>query len=154
MNALQVKHAAGLEVWRQRIMECRASGRSVREWCEKEGFSPSTYYRWEREVFGGLKKPKVQKECVIPAVASRAEQSLVELPLASPGALACTKETGIAAGRDPCANTITVCRAPEEKGSAFHPVAVLRMGGTELSLTNEASAKLMRQLKELLSHAE
>ena len=156
MNAVQMKHAAGLEVLRQRIMECRASGRPVREWCEQEGYSPSTYYRWEREVFGRLKRPKAEKESSVSAVIPHTEQSLVELPLADPDshALACMEETGIAVGSDSCANAITVYRAPEEKAPVFHPVAVLRMGGSELSLTNEVSAKLMRQLQELLSHAE
>lgn len=36
----------------------------------------------------------------------------------------------------------------------FCPVAVLRMGGIELSLTNAVTPELMKQLKELLSHAE
>ena len=33
MHATQMKHAANLEVWKERIMDCRASGLTVREWC-------------------------------------------------------------------------------------------------------------------------
>lgn len=156
VNALQMKHAAGLQVWRQRIMDCRASGQPVRVWCAQEGFNPSTYYRWEREAFGGLKKSKAQKEASIPAANSCAEQALVELPLAGQGrqALDCTEEVGLAAVGDLHNATYSVSKRPDASAPAFRPVAILRTGDTELSLTNEVSAKLMRQLKELLSHAE
>lgn len=36
------------ECWRERISSCEASGLTVSDWCRKEGFSPSTYYRWKR----------------------------------------------------------------------------------------------------------
>ena len=38
--------------------------------------------------------------------------------------------------------------------SPFCPVAVLRLGTMELSLTNAVAPELMKLLKELLSHAE
>ena len=37
---------------------------------------------------------------------------------------------------------------------SFCPVAVIRIGSVELSLTNAVSAKLIRQIKELLPDAE
>ena len=49
MNTQQIKHAANLRVWKERIIECRASGQTVRAWCEQHDICPSTYYRWERE---------------------------------------------------------------------------------------------------------
>lgn len=42
----------------------------------------------------------------------------------------------------------------QEEASVFRPVAVLRIGEAELSLTNGVSSRLMRQLKELLGNAE
>ena len=32
------------------IRECRNSGLSVRAWCQQQGITPTTYYRWEQEV--------------------------------------------------------------------------------------------------------
>ncbi len=33
-----------------RIQDCRGSGLTVRAWCEQQGITASTYYRWEREL--------------------------------------------------------------------------------------------------------
>ena len=44
--------------------------------------------------------------------------------------------------------------APTVSGSVFRPVAIVRVGGMELSLTNGVTPKLTKQLKELLSYAE
>jgi hypothetical protein len=141
MHATQIKHAANLEEWKRRIMECRASGLTVREWCSQNSWSTSTYYRWEREAFGSLEKdPGVPEGCCT-AVVPVSRQALVELPISSPpaiGSLATDKET-------PAKEIAPI--------QAFHPVAILRMGDTELSLTNEVSHILMRQLKDLLSNA-
>ena len=34
------------EQWRQRIMECRSSGMSVKNWCESNGLCEQTYYKY------------------------------------------------------------------------------------------------------------
>ena len=44
--------------------------------------------------------------------------------------------------------------APTVSGSVFRPVAIVCVGGMELSLTNGVTPKLTKQLKELLSYAE
>ena len=36
------------EYWRAHIRACRHSGLTVEDYCAKEGFSPSTLYRWRR----------------------------------------------------------------------------------------------------------
>jgi len=142
MYAIQMKHATNLEVWKQRIMACRTSGLSVREWCSQNAWSTSTYYRWEREAFGNLEKEPGNPGDRCTAVAPVSRQALVELPISGPSAPA-----------SPVAET----EAPAKETASdqvFRPVAILRVGDTELSLTNEVSHKLMRQIKELLSHAE
>lgn len=50
MTSIELKHQAQLQEWASAIKECRSSGRSVREWCRQQGITPTTYYRWEREV--------------------------------------------------------------------------------------------------------
>lgn len=37
VNANQMKHAANLAAWKERIVECRASGIPVKVWCEQKG---------------------------------------------------------------------------------------------------------------------
>ena len=135
MNANQMKHAANLAEWKQRIVDCRASGLSVRAWCEGKQVSPSTYYRWEREIFGRIKKPSADEtaeplacEDLLPS----SHHDLVEVPLDEP----------------------TCATMTPTDHTGFCPVAVIRVGQMELSLTNAVSAKLMKQIKELIPDAE
>lgn len=142
MYAIQMKHATNLEVWKQRIMACRTSGLSVKEWCSQNSWSTSTYYRWEREAFGSLEKEPGDSGDLCTAVAPVSRQALVELQISGPSV-----PVSPAAEAEAPANETALAQA-------FRPVAILRVGDTELSLTNEVSNKLMRQIKELLSHAE
>ena len=48
MGVRALKHAALLQEWSARIMECRSSGMTVKAWCEGQGISIKTYYYWER----------------------------------------------------------------------------------------------------------
>ena len=50
MTAIELKHQANLQRWAQAIQECRSSGASVKAWCETQGITTTTYYRWERAV--------------------------------------------------------------------------------------------------------
>lgn len=50
VTSIELKHKARLQEWGSAIKECRSSGQSVREWCRQQGITPTTYYRWEREV--------------------------------------------------------------------------------------------------------
>ena len=135
MNAKQMKHAANLAEWKDRIIACRASGLSVKAWCEQNYWNTSTYYRWEREIFGRVRKStptEPEAEASGEALMPICGQALVELPVAEPQ----SSSTGLAGT------------------PVFRPVAVVRVGDMELSLTNAVSPKLMKQLKELIPHAE
>lgn len=132
VNANQMKHAARPEDWKQRIMECRASGLPVKTWCAQNAYNTSTYYRWERELFGRIKKTPAETSDLVArseVMPVTTKQEFVEVPVA--------EET-----------------VPSTAGPAFRPVAIVRVGSMELSLSNGVSPKLMKHLKELLSHAE
>ena len=74
MNVNAVKHQAKLLEWKDRVADCRSSGMSVKHWCEENGCSPKTYYRWEQEILGKVRQiAKTQSQPV-----------LAELPLAAP----------------------------------------------------------------------
>ena len=45
-----VRNPADLELWQERIRECRRSGMTVTAWCEKQGISDKTYYYWHRKL--------------------------------------------------------------------------------------------------------
>lgn len=127
-----MKHAARLEEWKQRITECRASGLTVKEWCAQNGCNTSTYYRWERELLGRIKKSAPEGTNLIigsktmPAVS---KQELVEVPV--------VEEAG-----------------PTTTESLFRPVAIVRACGMEVSLTNAVTPEFMKHLKGLLAYAE
>ena len=48
MDVRGIKHAAKLSGWSERIRACRSSGKPVKTWCEENGISIKSYYRWER----------------------------------------------------------------------------------------------------------
>lgn len=155
MHTTEMKHVANLEKWKKRIMACRTSGLTVREWCSRNAWSTLTYYRWEREAFGNLGEQSDQPGNPCTTTAPASGQSLVEIPVAASDrqALAPAEATKMPT-KPPRARKSEAHRVSQEETLGFQPVAVLRVGHTELSLTNEVSQKLMRQVKELLSHAE
>ena len=48
MNAWDIRRAAQIPMWRERIQKCRSSGMTVRRWCEENQIQAKTYYRWEK----------------------------------------------------------------------------------------------------------
>ena len=56
MTSNELKHQARKQEWGLAIQECRGSGLSVREWCRQRGVTTTTYYRWEREILGGIRR--------------------------------------------------------------------------------------------------
>ena len=67
MTSIELKHQARLQEWAGAIRDCRSSGLSVRQWCRERGTTPTTYYRWERELLSVASTAKVLSET--PAVA-------------------------------------------------------------------------------------
>ena len=61
-------------------MECRSSGESVKTWCREQGISVTTYYRWEREIFGRVGR---EKGVAVPVAAGAPE--LAEVPAVEAG---------------------------------------------------------------------
>ena len=50
-HRLQTLNAAQrVELWAERIAECRSSGMSVRAWCREKEISEKTYYYWQRRL--------------------------------------------------------------------------------------------------------
>jgi len=133
VNANEMKHAASLAEWKQRIMDCRASGLPVKAWCTQNSYNASTYYRWERELFGKMKKPATTTELVIRSESMLATTGpeMVELPVSVGEKTATAKEEPV-----------------------FCPVAVVKVGELELALTNAVSPKLMKHLRKLMPYAE
>ena len=50
MTSTELKHQVRLQEWVGAIQDCRSSGLSVRQWCRERETTPTTYYRWEREL--------------------------------------------------------------------------------------------------------
>ena len=67
MTSTELKHQARLQEWAGAIQDCRSSGLSVRQWCRQSGITPTTYYRWERELLSIAGSTKALPET--PAVA-------------------------------------------------------------------------------------
>ncbi|MGO5024618.1 IS66 family insertion sequence element accessory protein TnpA [Lawsonibacter sp. LCP25S3_G6] len=56
-------------VWSERIAACRSSGISVRAWCEGNGISTASYYKWQKKLFclAAQTAPQFAEVCVAPA---------------------------------------------------------------------------------------
>ena len=56
-------------VWSERIAVCRSSGISVRAWCEGNGISTASYYKWQKKLFclAAQTSPQFAEVCVAPA---------------------------------------------------------------------------------------
>ena len=67
MTSIELKHQARLQEWAGAIRDCRSSGLSVRQWCRERGTTPTTYYRWERELLSVASRTKALPET--PAIA-------------------------------------------------------------------------------------
>ncbi len=85
MTIYDIQNAQKTPIWKQRIIECRSSGKSVKEWCKERGLDFTTYYRWERKILTsiipaedipGLPAPN------LPSVSTR-QNSIVKVELAS-----------------------------------------------------------------------
>ena len=63
MTAMELKHQEKLRRWSEMVGDCRSSRTTVKQWCKEHGITPSTYYRWEREV---LSKAKQTEESSAP----------------------------------------------------------------------------------------
>lgn len=50
-NLQALKHQEKLAVWSERIADCRSSGIGVKAWCEGNGVSSSSYYKWQKKLF-------------------------------------------------------------------------------------------------------
>ena len=50
--SLQSLNAAQrIQLWAERIAECRGSGKSVRSWCRENAISEKTYYYWQKKLY-------------------------------------------------------------------------------------------------------
>lgn len=58
-----------IAVWSERIASCRSSGISVRAWCEENGISTASYYKWQKKLFclTVQSAPQFAEVCVAPA---------------------------------------------------------------------------------------
>ena len=57
-----------ISVWSERIAACRSSGISVSTWCEENGISTASYYKWQKKLFhlAAQSSPQFAEVCVAP----------------------------------------------------------------------------------------
>ena len=57
MNEMTIREAGkmtNLQMWSQRVAECRGSGLPVSRWCQEHGINVKTYYNWQKKVFEAM----------------------------------------------------------------------------------------------------
>ncbi len=96
MTVTELKHAAKRQEWQEKIMECRNSGEPVRKWCEQRQVCVSTYYRWEREIFGGIQKKEDKGNAIAVAAPEFTEVSGIEQSCGAGRAVMTVRKGGLA----------------------------------------------------------
>lgn len=63
-----LNHQNKIAVWSERIETCRNSGSSVKCWCEENGISIASYYKWQKKLFclAAQSSPQFAEVCVAP----------------------------------------------------------------------------------------
>lgn len=76
MTIQSAGHQHRLQEWSQKVTACRQSGKTVQRWCEENGITPKTYYRWQQKVFSAMVEQQEQL-----AQQSSGETQFVELSI-------------------------------------------------------------------------
>lgn len=50
LAAVQLRHGLSLEEWRKLILEQKASGKKISEWCQEQGCSENRFYYWQHKL--------------------------------------------------------------------------------------------------------
>lgn len=87
MTIYEIQNAQKTPIWKQRIIECRSSGKSVKDWCKEQGLDFTTYYRWERKILANIIPAEEYPIDTVPALPepkelSGSSNSIVKVELA------------------------------------------------------------------------
>ena len=90
MTIQEIRYANKSAIWKQRIIECRGSGKTVKSWCEEHGVEFSTYYRWEKRILSSYSmdiKQLVEQTAeatdeILPATITQQHTEIVKVELA------------------------------------------------------------------------
>ena len=85
MTIYDIQNAQKTPIWKQRIIECRSSGKSVKEWCKEHGLDFTTYYRWERKILTSMipaEDVPVLASSDLPAIVPTSQNAIVKVELA------------------------------------------------------------------------
>lgn len=61
-SLLGAKHESYLQLWRNRVMECRNSGKTIAVWCKENEINIKTYYFWQKRVWDKETQTLIQSE--------------------------------------------------------------------------------------------
>ena len=84
VNSHEAKHRMQVMAWKERVVACRGSGLSVKDWCEQKGYSRKTYYRWEREVLGLISEEMAKQETALQIQPNSMTPVFEEMPVPVP----------------------------------------------------------------------
>ena len=66
-----------LSEWAERVTACRSSGLSVKTWCQENGVSEQTYYKWQRRLYELAQKQQENRFAEItPQAKSRSDNAV------------------------------------------------------------------------------
>ena len=51
LSIREAKQKTDMEIWRQRVVDCRTSGMTIAKWCEENQIHLKTYYYWQRKIW-------------------------------------------------------------------------------------------------------
>lgn len=115
----------------ERVVECQCSGLSVTAWCEKQGITKTTYYRWQRQA---------REEALIAMKGNGKPAELLVEPMESPAMLPAPRFSEL-----PAFSQETV-EAPGT-GAAIR----IQIGGAVVEIQKETDARLAESVVRALA---
>lgn len=76
----QKTHEIRLAEWKPIIMECRASGLSIKEWCSKNGVNAKKFYYWQRRLRAAATGEVLADVPNFQPLATTKKKQIIELP--------------------------------------------------------------------------
>ena len=80
MTIYDIQNAQKTPIWKQRIIECRSSGKSVKEWCKEQELDFTTYYRWERKILAHIIPAEDYPASDLPALPGTSLPAITKTP--------------------------------------------------------------------------
>jgi transposase-like protein len=129
----------------RRVMECRSSGKKIRDWCQENGVGLTTFYTWQKEARENLLKIMHELNKAIPQPEPQKPTVALPEPAEPPTVGGANREPVPAAAPSGWA----VCQ-PEREETDSEKGITIEIGKGRITATAETDAALLKKVCRIL----